>query len=127
MFLLSNPLTRGAALMGGGLMFLNHTPAGMDLQAVFTDQARAVSTQVEMLSLRSYLATNVAFGEVPDAHDFSAYLDIHHPNSPKNEGLSRDAWGNPYELEIDPGRLMLRSLGPDGRWGTSDDLVVGTS
>ena len=127
MFLLSNALTRSLALMGGGMMFLNHTPAGSELEAHFTDQARAVSTQVEMLSLRSYLATSVAFEETPRTADIGAYLDVHHPGSPKNEALSRDAWGNPYELEIDPNRLILRSLGPDGRWGTSDDLVVGTS
>jgi hypothetical protein len=45
----------------------------------------------------------------------------------------RDPWGSPYALDENQGETgsagcsnhdRLRSVGPDGRWGTADDIVV---
>lgn len=47
-------------------------------------------------------------------------------------GFTRDPWGSPYcldenELEGSPTNCntdRLRTVGPDGLWGTSDDIIV---
>lgn len=35
----------------------------------------------------------------------------------------RDGWGRVVELLVEPAAVWLRSAGPDGRFGTTDDIV----
>ena len=35
----------------------------------------------------------------------------------------RDGWGRAVELLVEPAAIRLRSAGPDGSFGTSDDIV----
>lgn len=38
---------------------------------------------------------------------------------------TKDFWGNPYRLENTATRIIVRSAGPDGIFGTKDDIVNG--
>ena len=33
-----------------------------------------------------------------------------------------DGWGNPLQYEVDGARFVVRSAGPDGKFGTEDDI-----
>ena len=123
MSLFSNPLLRSAFFMGASLMFLSQSAVGADVQRSFTDQARVAATQVEMASLTTYLSADLAMDQAPASDDLAAYLEARNPDSPKNDALMTDAWGSPYELEVEPRVVTLRSAGPDGFAGTPDDLV----
>lgn len=53
---------------------------------------------------------------------------VRKPEGPLPEN---DLWGRPFRLEYKPGTfsdgLEVRSAGPDGEWGTRDDVVVARS
>lgn len=47
--------------------------------------------------------------------------------------ITRDPWGSPYTIDENEGEVVgnpcanqdsLRSVGPDGAWGTADDIIV---
>jgi hypothetical protein len=49
---------------------------------------------------------------------FDLWLDRRYPQ----EGSRRDAWGSRYRLEIEIHQFRVVSAGPDGVFGTEDDL-----
>jgi hypothetical protein len=80
---------------------------------------------IGLLANPGYVETLVAIGE---GH---TVIEKHRTESgslPGNEDGNRliehleDGWGNPLSYELDGERYVVRSAGPDGEFGTSDDL-----
>ena len=61
--------------------------------------------------------------KLPDARDIVELTDILHPNY-MNELVRVDGWSQPIEYGASGSSFRLASKGPDGRWGTADDVVV---
>jgi general secretion pathway protein G len=40
------------------------------------------------------------------------------------DSSTEDPWGNPYEIECEPGRVTVSSAGPDGQMGSEDDITA---
>lgn len=40
------------------------------------------------------------------------------------DSSTADPWGNPYEIECEPGRVVVSSAGPDGQMGSEDDITA---
>jgi hypothetical protein len=63
-------------------------------------------------------------GALPDARDIVVLTDILHPQY-MNELVREDGWGKPITYEaVGTSGFRLISNGPDGRPGTSDDIVI---
>ncbi len=59
-------------------------------------------------------------GSLPTARgEFDAWLDSRYPQSRSRH----DAWGTRYQLRVQGDRFQVLSAGPDGVFGTEDDLV----
>jgi len=54
------------------------------------------------------------------------YVELIDKLSPRylEKPVREDAWGNPFSLLVTPEGFQVRSTGPDGRPGNSDDLVI---
>jgi len=61
-------------------------------------------------------------GSLPVAKDIRALSDVLHPLYMTDLVLD-DAWGRPIELETLDSNIRFRSLGPDGKSGTADDIL----
>ena len=61
-------------------------------------------------------------GAIPAARDIKGLSDVLHPLYMKDLVIE-DSWGRPIELETSGTDLKFRSLGPDGRRGTADDIL----
>jgi len=61
-------------------------------------------------------------GSPPPATDIKGITDILHPQY-MNDLVLDDAWGHPIEVEVSGNTIRFRSLGPDGKKGTDDDIV----
>ena len=44
------------------------------------------------------------------------------PDQQLSSSSFKDAWGNPYVIEITPDSIILGSVGPDGKRGTTYDV-----
>ncbi len=62
-------------------------------------------------------------GSLPAARDFPALIDALLPDYLPRI-IREDGWDRPLILEAKSGRFKLSSLGPDGRAGTEDDIVI---
>jgi len=62
-------------------------------------------------------------GSLPTARDIVELTDQLHPEY-MSELIREDGWGNEIQYAISGSTFHLRSSGPDGRFGTTDDLVV---
>jgi hypothetical protein len=94
-----------------------------ELLAAINEGRRRTTTQaMQELSaaVEKYRTTN---GSLPNARDIVALTDILHP-SYMSLLVREDGWGNPIVYQVTgPSSFRLISRGPDGREGTSDDLV----
>lgn len=99
-----------------------------DSRAAILDRAGPVvnpilemSTEREMNrianDLKAYQREN--FERLPSERQFRTWIDDQYSG---DGGL--DAWGTPYEYQLERDQIELRSYGPDGLRGTSDDLVA---
>ncbi len=61
-------------------------------------------------------------GNAPGASTVVTLGDVLHPQYMSDLVLS-DGWGRPIEIESTTPSFRFRSLGPDGRRGTADDVV----
>jgi hypothetical protein len=54
------------------------------------------------------------------------HRDFFNPTDRTNiHGEFLDAWGSPYEIEINSRtNVLIKSAGPNGRWGDTDDYVL---
>lgn len=59
------------------------------------------------------------FGRLPEVRQFPVWIQDQYTG----DG-GEDAWGNPYQYQLTRLNLELRSLGPDGEYGTDDDIVM---
>ena len=64
-----------------------------------------------------------ANGILPNAKDIVVLTDILHPNY-MTQLVREDGWGNPIIYEVTGTTFRLVSLGPDGRRGTPDDIII---
>ncbi len=71
--------------------------------------------------IRSYAALN---HQIPQVSSFEELMDILSPQF-HNQVVRIDAWSNSFSYQaIGTDEYDLKSAGPDGNLGTSDDLVV---
>jgi hypothetical protein len=62
-------------------------------------------------------------GQLPNAADIVKLTDILHPQY-MSELIRLDAWGNPLRYETAGADFHITSAGPDGRFGTPDDVAL---
>jgi hypothetical protein len=91
------------------------------LKAISDGRRRTTSEAMQNLAtaVEKYRA---AKGALPNASDIVALTDILHPNY-MSQLVREDGWGNPLVYEVTGAKFRLVSYGPDGRQGTSDDIV----
>src|SRR6266849_1854539 len=93
------------------------------LAGIDEGRRRATTNGMQQLAeaVEKFRSTN---GSLPNARDIAALTDILNPKY-MTELVREDGWGKPILYEImGPTAFRLTSDGPDGRRGTSDDIVV---
>ncbi len=96
------------------------------LAAINEGRRRTTSLTMQQLAegIEKYRVTN---GVLPPGQDIVALTDSLHPRF-INVLVREDGWGQPIIYEVtSSSTFRLISRGPDGRQGTSDDIVVGNS
>jgi hypothetical protein len=88
-----------------------------------------VAVRQELRDITTMVYVDSFFGEAPKSENFSDYL---HRNmivreANKNRDTAKDFWGTPYRLEADQHSFAIVSAGPDGVFGTNDDIRDGLS
>ena len=98
-----------------------------ELLAAITEGRRRTTTQAMQQLAEGVEKYRTMNGSLPTARDIVALTDILHPAYMKDL-VREDGWGHPIIYET-TGNTAFRliSLGPDGRRGTTDDIIVGTS
>lgn len=92
-------------------------------QYVPTDQERARWTNSDMHSWRIVLdAYKIDHKQYPAAANVEAILPLVEPVYIRTLPL-RDAWGSDYRFESTAETYKLISAGPDGKFGSDDDLT----
>jgi hypothetical protein len=92
------------------------------LAAINEGRRRTTTDSMQQLSaaVEKYRTTN---GTLPNARDIVALTDILHPRY-MDLLVREDGWGNPIDYQVTgPATFRLVSRGPDGREGTTDDIV----
>lgn len=102
-----------------GAPAVNHPPGIADTdRALFPDPVDRTSVRME--SLRRQITFHVeAHGSVPKRLD-----DATGPESDWVMDFRHDAWGHEFKYSPSHKDYTLASAGPDGRFGTADDIVV---
>ena len=93
------------------------------LAGIDEGRRRATANGMQKLAeaVEKFRSTN---GSLPNARDIAALTDILNPKY-MTELVREDGWGKPILYEVmGPTAFRLTSDGPDGRRGTSDDIVV---
>jgi len=85
------------------------------------DPVLEMSTEREMNRIANDLKTyqRENFERLPSERQFRVWVEDQYSG---NGGL--DAWGSAYEYRLERDVLELRSFGPDGLRGTTDDIVM---
>jgi predicted xylose isomerase-like sugar epimerase len=93
------------------------------LSGINEGRKRTTTDSMEKLAdaVKKFRAAN---GSLPDARDIVGLTDILSPRY-MSELVREDGWGRPIFYEVTgPAAFRLTSDGPDGRFGTSDDIVI---
>jgi Type II secretion system (T2SS), protein G len=93
------------------------------LAGINEGRKRATTDAMQRLAeaVEKFRAAN---GSLPNARDIVGLTDILNPHYMKDL-VREDGWGKPILYEVTgPSGFRLTSDGPDGRRGTSDDIVV---
>lgn len=90
------------------------------------EQTRSDTTSLQLQAvagaLRKYREEK---GEVPPTGDYAELMDFLFP-AYLEQIIRIDAWSRPFAYrKLSDGGFELRSAGSDGKFGTSDDLVLG--
>jgi Type II secretion system (T2SS), protein G len=95
-----------------------------ELLAAVNDGRRRTTTQSLQELAAGIEKYRMAHGTLPDARDIVGLTDILNPTY-MTHLVREDGWGHPIIYEVTPGsNFRLISMGPDGRRGTPDDIVV---
>jgi hypothetical protein len=107
--------------LGIGLWFPESRARIIDTVSPLATPALRWMSHQEMNQIVSDLETRVqSGGDLPTARGaFDAWLNQRYPQ----ENSRIDAWGNRYQLRVQGDRFQVLSAGPDGIFGTEDDLV----
>lgn len=91
------------------------------LEAINEDRKTETSTQLAALNeaLERYSREQ---GSLPEVETFEELIDVISPRYLQTV-IRIDAWWNPFRYERSGEQFRLRSAGPDGQFGTADDLV----
>jgi len=91
---------------------------------IAVNEARKKTTAVSFEKLAAGIAAyrQRNNGAVPAANNIQALADVLHPQYMR-ELVLEDAWGRAIEVESSGGAMRFRSVGPDGRSGTDDDIL----
>jgi hypothetical protein len=98
-----------------------------ELFAAINDGRRR-ATLVSLQNVADGIAKyEAATGALPSARDIVGLTDILHPRY-VSQLVREDGWGYPLEYEVTGASTYhLMSVGPDGRRGTADDVVLESS
>ncbi len=103
------------------LYFPTSRAAIVDRAGPVVNPVLRMSTEREMNQiandLKIYQREN--FERLPSERQFKAWIEDQYSG---NGGL--DAWGSPYEYQLEREQIELRSFGPDLIRGNSDDIVT---
>jgi hypothetical protein len=93
------------------------------------DVVATVAVQQEASQIVEMIYLDTLDDTAPTPQNFSAYLrkNMVMKIGRGQRDFSKDFWGVPYRLERANGKLIVTSAGPDGIFGTADDIVVGLS
>ncbi|MGI6394401.1 MAG: hypothetical protein ACOX2F_06685 [bacterium] len=120
------------------LVILNQaTGVGGEQMEYLMNIVKTTLTQSETNSIAYIVYTDKVMGNqniLPDLSEdeWAEYIRRQMHSKADNRDVSKDLWFRPYEvIEVDPvpGRrdigFVVRSSGPDGSFGTKDDVVSG--
>jgi hypothetical protein len=88
------------------------------LEAVKTQETREMLDRIAE-AIRKYQEAN---GALPVFSDYIGLSDLLSPRY-LTPLIRLDSWRNPLGAERAPTSVVLRSAGPDGRFGTKDDII----
>lgn len=95
-----------------------------DLKKAILDDIKTTYTGLEMASctrlLCQYYLSNQKLPPQPEEY-LKGFLRKNKPYS-----IGNDFWGHPYRVEQSAEGFVLRSAGPNGRYGDPDDLINST-
>lgn len=98
-----------------------------------SERSDVATTQGNMKAIRAACAAYKAdCGSLPpEATGLKALIDspgISEWQGPYLRGeIPRDSWGNEFKYRIANGNPVIESAGPDGKFGTPDDMTAGTT
>jgi hypothetical protein len=93
------------------------------LAGINEGRRRATSDSMQKLA-EAVEKFRMANGALPDARDIVGLTDVLNPRY-MSELVREDGWGKPIHYEVmGSAAFRLTSDGPDGRGGTSDDIVI---
>jgi hypothetical protein len=85
-----------------------------------TDRYKRVQAETHLSRTSRLLVTQRNMGQrAPESHELPAFMTR---NDIAPDGL--DPWGVQYQIVQEPDSVAVMSAGPDGVFGTADDLVV---
>ena len=88
----------------------------------FNQMRASLRTRQTMQAILYTVDLRMSRGKALPFHDnagLSRWLDR---ESRHKKNFVRDEWGQPFRMELKPGRLTLISAGEDGKYGSTDDL-----
>jgi hypothetical protein len=106
-------------VLGAALYFPTSRALVVEYGGPLLNPAFRLATRAEMGKISRDVQTyERETGTVPEPRAFPTWLEGRYAGD-----ATLDSWGNTYVLVVRRGAFDIVSLGPDGRLGTSDDIV----
>lgn len=88
------------------------------------DKAKVTAANESCRNIKSCVVNyNLQYKKYPS--DLKQLVEAHGDDEPildGGEGALEDPWGNEYKFERNGKKILVTSAGPDGEWGTEDDI-----
>jgi hypothetical protein len=110
-----------ALVLGAGFYFPESRARILDTIAPMANPAYRWMSHQQMNQIVEDLELRIqSGGSLPTARgEFDAWLDRRYPQQRSRQ----DAWGSRYQMRVQGDRFQILSAGPDGVFGTEDDLA----
>ena len=86
------------------------------------DQVKFALVRSEVSSIARLISFELEAKDRPTVANFPAYVRENMYSTDKHRDLALDLWGRPYRLYQVNGAPTVGSAGPDGNFGTRDDI-----
>lgn len=105
--------------LGAAFYFPSSRAVMLDYGGPLLNPAFRLATKAELEKVSRDLETyERETNRLPQPREFTSWLEGRHSGD-----ATHDSWGNDYILVVRTSTYDVISVGPDGRQGTSDDLV----